>query len=112
MPAARLTQPRRSADTTRVVSTSPAGTEIELAGAGAARLRVAAWPDAEHAARVLRMLDRVVWQRLEVGDGTASGIVAGTRRHRPVRLQVSGSAALGLLEAGVPTVARSVGATP
>jgi hypothetical protein len=90
------------------VATSSTGTELEV-GDGAERVEVPAWPDAVRADRAARMLDRVLWQRLDVGDGTASAIVVGTRHRRPVNVRVDGSAALGLLEAGVPTLTRRLG---
>lgn len=90
-----------------MVSTSPAGTELEV-GDTLERIAIAALPDPVHAGRVARTLDRVLWQRLEVCGSGATGIVVGTRHRRPVHVRVGGSAALGLLEAGVPTVTRRV----
>ncbi len=91
-----------------MVATSPAGTDLEVGDTGE-RIAVAALPDPVHAGRVARTLDRVLWQRLEVSDTGAAGVVVGTRHRRPVHVRVSGSIALGLLEAGVPTVTRRVG---
>lgn len=82
-------------------------TELVVAGSEQ-RLRVPCAPDRRKAARVVAALDRTVWQRLEVFDGTVSGMVVGVRHHRPVDLRVGAATALGLVEAGVPTVARFV----
>ncbi|HEU5084758.1 MAG TPA: hypothetical protein VFU14_15555 [Acidimicrobiales bacterium] len=108
MPAIRADRSKpRLGGRTRVVSTSPAGTELEV-GDTLDRIAVAALPDPVHAGRVARTLDRVLWQRLEVSGSGATGVVVGTRHRRPVHLRVAGSVALGLLEAGVPTVTRRV----
>lgn len=96
---------RRLGGRTRVVATSPAGTELEVGDTGD-RIAIAALPDPVHAGRVARTLDRVLWQRLEVSGSGATGVVVGTRHRRPVHVRVAGSIALGLLEAGVPTVTR------
>lgn len=64
---------------------------------------------ARAAAAVRRRFDRVLWQRLEVHDGELRALVAGTRHRRPHQLRVGGAAALGLLDAGVPTVRRREG---
>ena len=57
-------------------------------------------------------LERIVWQRIELaGDGPVGAVVAGTRRRRPVQVRVDVDTALALAEAGVPTVARQVGAS-
>lgn len=100
-------QQRQRRGSARVTDVSAAGTELDLGDEG--RVVVDGRPDRAHAARVRRSLDRVLWQRLQVQDGQVRGVVAGTRRRRPVQLTVSGGAALGLLETGVPTVARRVG---
>lgn len=61
------------------------------------------------AASVRARFDRVLWQRLEVRDGTVTAVVAGTRHRRPRQLRVGTAAALGLLDEGVPTVGRRMG---
>ena len=63
---------------------------------------------ARAAASVRSSFDRVLWQRLEVGDGTITAVVAGTRHRRPHQLRVGAAAALGLLDEGVPTVGPRV----
>lgn len=64
---------------------------------------------ARAAASVRSRFDRVLWQRLEVSDGTVTAVVAGTRHRRPRQLRVGAAAALGLLDEGVPTVGPRVG---
>jgi hypothetical protein len=105
---ARLADPRRTAPTARVLTSSASGTELSLHGTDGERLQVRDEPDAAGARRVARLLDRILWQRLEVRDGTVTGVVAGTRRRRPAHVRVDGPAALGLVVAGVPTVVRRV----
>ena len=59
---------------------------------------------------LLRTLDRVLWQRLEVDDhGPVRGVVAGTRRRRPASVSVDAATAAALARSGVPTVTRRVG---
>lgn len=108
VPATQLADRQRRRNTARVLSTTPAGTDLELTGPEGPHVHVVAWPDAAGAGRVARMLDRVLWQRLEVREGAVSGVVAGTRHRRPVQVRVGGDVALGLVEGGVPTVARVV----
>jgi hypothetical protein len=64
---------------------------------------------ARAAASARDRFDRVLWQRIEVRDGTVTAVVAGTRHRRPRQLRVGAAAALGLLEEGVPTVGPRVG---
>lgn len=64
---------------------------------------------ARAAASVRDRFDRVLWQRLEVRDGAVTAVVAGTRHRRPRQMRVGAAAALGLLEAGLPTLRRRVG---
>jgi hypothetical protein len=60
--------------------------------------------------RLLASLDRVLWQRVELGDdGPVGAVVAGTRRRRPATVAVDADTALALVDAGVPTVVRRVG---
>jgi hypothetical protein len=66
---------------------------------------------ARAAASVRSRFDRVLWQRLEVSDGTVTAVVAGTRHRRPRQLRVGAAAALGLLDEGVPTVGPRVGSS-
>jgi len=62
------------------------------------------------ARRALAGLDRVLWQRVELGpDGPAGAVVAGIRRRRPADVRVDAATAMTLVEAGVPTVTRRVG---
>jgi hypothetical protein len=62
------------------------------------------------AAPLLAALDRVLWQRVEVGaGGTTCAVVAGTRRRRPVTVRVDPGTARRLEDAGVPTVTRRIG---
>lgn len=60
-------------------------------------------------AAVRGRFDRVLWQRVEIADGTITALVAGTRHRRPHQIRVGAAAALGLLGEGVPTVRRRVG---
>lgn len=64
---------------------------------------------ARAAAAVRTGFDRILWQRLEVRDGTLTAVVAGTRHHRPRQVRVGTTAALGLADSGVPTVGPRVG---
>ena len=64
---------------------------------------------ARAAAAVRTGFDRVLWQRLEVRDGTLTAVVAGTRHRRPRQVRVGSAAALGLAECGVPTVGPRAG---
>lgn len=58
----------------------------------------------------LSSLDRILWQRVELGaDGPVGALVAGTRRRRPASVRVDAGTALALADAGVPTVTRRVG---
>ena len=66
---------------------------------------------ARAAASVRSRFDRVLWQRIEVSDGTVTAVVAGTRHRRPRQLRVGTAAALGLLDEGVPTVGPRVGSS-
>lgn len=60
--------------------------------------------------RLLSSLDRVLWQRVDLGaDGPVGAVVAGTRRRRPVIVTVDADTALALVDAGVPTVTRRAG---
>lgn len=93
----------RAGGRVRLAATSRAGTELEIEDT-AERVAVAASPDPLAADRVMRVFDRVLWQRLDVCDGVIHAVVLGTRHRRPVQLQVAGSSALGLLQAGVPTI--------
>ena len=54
-----------------------------------------------------RTLDRVMWQRISA-DGS-HGVVAGIRHRRPAYLTVTMPVALGLREAGIPTVVSGEG---
>ena len=63
---------------------------------------------ARAAAAVRDRFDRVLWQRLEVDAGELVAVVAGTRHRRPRQLRVGATAALGLLDQGVPTVGRRI----
>jgi len=55
-------------------------------------------------------MDRVLWVRVELGEaGPVRGVVAGTRRRRPVSVAVDAATAMVLVESGVPTVTRRVG---
>jgi hypothetical protein len=92
----------------RISSTGPWGTELSVAGTDLA-VRIDSLPDAERAEGVGRRVDRIVWQQLDASSGGAE-VFAVTRR-RPQRLRIGTSAALGLLERGVPTVLR-MGAQP
>lgn len=63
---------------------------------------------ARAAASVQARFDRILWQRLEERDGALTAVVAGTRHRRPHQVRVGAAAALGLLDAGLPTVDRRV----
>ncbi|HEX4903602.1 MAG TPA: hypothetical protein VFV42_12370 [Acidimicrobiales bacterium] len=56
-------------------------------------------------------LDRVLWVRLEIDEsGLVGGVVSGVRRRRPATVHVGPRVAFELVEAGVPSVTRHVGA--
>lgn len=95
----------------RVGATTPSGTELAI-GDDRDALTLPDRPDRAGAARVVAALDRVVWQRLEVEDDTVTGVVIGVRRRRPVELRVDAGTALGLVEAGVPTLGRFAVVSP
>lgn len=101
------TPPRipQTAGRARISSTGPSGTELAVNGSGTT-VRVGTLPDAARAAAVRRGVDRIVWQQLTAAGTDASGEVYAVTRRRPLRIRVSGSTALGLLESGVPTVVR------
>lgn len=62
------------------------------------------------ASSIVTSLDRVLWQRIEVDEhGPVGGVVAGTRRRRPVTVRVDARTARRLADAGVPTVTRRLG---
>lgn len=92
----------------RISSTGPWGTELTVAGTDLA-VRIDSLPDAGRAEDIGRSVDRIVWQQLDAPSGGAE-VFAVTRR-RPRRLRIGASAALGLLQSGVPTVVR-IGAQP
>lgn len=98
----------RSTDSTRRVEVARRGPDATdlVVGGDEQRLSVPCAPDRGKAARVVAALDRTLWQRLEVSGGTVSGVVVGVRHRRPVDLRVGAATALGLVEAGIPTVAR------
>lgn len=52
-------------------------------------------------------LEHVLWQRWSPGG--ARGVVAGTRRRRPVYVSVSARTAAALRDAGLPTVVAGEG---
>ena len=72
------------------------------------RLYKTAEERARAAASVQARFDRILWQRLEERDGQLTAMVAGTRHRRPHQVRVGAAAALGLLDAGLPTVDRRV----
>ena len=89
----------------RISSTGPWGTELAVAGSDLA-VRIDSLPDSGCADAVSRSVDRIVWQQIDTSTGGGAEIFAIARR-RPRRLRIGTSAALGLLERGVPTVVRT-----
>lgn len=90
----------------RISSTGPWGTELAVAGTDLA-VRIDSLPDAARADAVGRSVDRIVWQHLDASSAAGGAVVFAVAHRRPLRLRVGMSAALGLLERGVPTVLRT-----
>lgn len=90
-----------------MAGSTDAGSELVLGDEGP-RVRAEA-PDRRSASRVVAALDRAVWQRLDVSDEVLGGVVVGVRHRRPVELRVGPATAVGLVEAGIPTLSRYVG---
>jgi hypothetical protein len=99
----RSPRPHPARGQARITTTDDSGTELVVTGSPATRLRVDCLPDAGSADAVRRTLDRVLWQRIDA-DG---GEVYAVAHRRPRRLRVTAATALGLLDAGVPTVLRT-----